>query len=526
MDAVVGQLAQPSLTVTSLSPRFSASLASTGDTVTDTLAAYQSICIPVVEGMAPGVRYREKSHALRMLFMQYVKWCLCIGDTPPGAGVLKLGFPFHYEPRGMEGICSALPYTRCFKNLALYGLHMANDNQIRGQDLAWLAYALFHPDTASSTWTELEMRGLTYSSITMDADVIIEVMATGNNLLAALGLANETSESYFTATIKAGAVLVAKRPPQPHENEYSTYEEGDRDELSDEDNESSDDGGDKSEDANGGDVDELANDGDDDDDDGDEDDEEEKEAEAAKEEDPEIVQVLEANSTMDVCVTSADVTVLGEWVPVVVPGFGLAYVESRYVENIIARPPGRPSLKGLRFCYLRLPYNLIRTLLRLAGGELEHFENNPVSEHEAVYAMHDACPKLQIYRHYTRMSGLCDWRLPPSLRELELMITSADIFREKLEFFLSLQSLETLVIRASNDPVIGDIDAFVLPLLRGLPRLRRFCWHSGRDDDLAKLSYAQRRAVSRLMLPGLVRGRDDVVVLHQLPTASIVACSV
>lgn len=67
------------------------------------------------------------------------------------------------------------------------------------------------------------------------------------------------------------------------------------------------------------------------------------------EEDASLVQVVEAPVQLDVCVCMTDVAALDEWVVVIVPGFGDAWVQSQSIESIVARPPSESCLTSLEF---------------------------------------------------------------------------------------------------------------------------------------------------------------------------------
>ncbi|TMW62240.1 hypothetical protein Poli38472_009733 [Pythium oligandrum] len=91
-------------------------------------------------------------------------------------------------------LCSALQYARI-----LHTLDFAKSSRLTSQDVAWLGYALFHPDAATSSWWRLI---LTYAlEECASAGQILQRMALGNHLTSILaGSLDETTSVYYSAT--------------------------------------------------------------------------------------------------------------------------------------------------------------------------------------------------------------------------------------------------------------------------------------------------------------------------------------
>ncbi|KAJ0397907.1 hypothetical protein P43SY_002415 [Pythium insidiosum] len=112
-------------------------------------------------------------------FREYVLSALNPNHERPG-GVRYLTLNQGEDERAFSAICSALPYATVFDTLAI-------DTDPRWpsltrDDAAWLGYALFHPDTSSSTWRRLK------------------IARVGDHI----------SDKYHTAEIRAGAVIRSK----------------------------------------------------------------------------------------------------------------------------------------------------------------------------------------------------------------------------------------------------------------------------------------------------------------------------
>ncbi|KAJ0403791.1 hypothetical protein ATCC90586_003783 [Pythium insidiosum] len=137
-------------------------------------------------------------------FREYVLSALNPNHERPG-GVRYLTLKQGDDERAFSAICSALPYATVLDTLAI-------DTDPRWpsltrDDAAWLGYALFHPDTSSSTWRRLKIARVGGCE---DRIRDFQLMAQGNNLARALGMTDHISDKYHTAEIRAGAVIRSK----------------------------------------------------------------------------------------------------------------------------------------------------------------------------------------------------------------------------------------------------------------------------------------------------------------------------
>ncbi|KAJ0410041.1 hypothetical protein ATCC90586_006434 [Pythium insidiosum] len=132
-----------------------------------------------------------------------LRWTLQI-DTEHSRcrGPAHVEFLKGFDDEGMPALCSALPHTRCVESLSIVAAdewaHWMNNN-----DIAWLGYALFHPDTPTSTWRRLALLNITMS----ESRPMLARMARGQNLLCDVNDPNDLVDFYFTATIRAGAIV-------------------------------------------------------------------------------------------------------------------------------------------------------------------------------------------------------------------------------------------------------------------------------------------------------------------------------
>ncbi|GLE05774.1 hypothetical protein PINS_up014822 [Pythium insidiosum] len=148
------------------------------------------------------LRFRD---ALRWSLQLRVPQPLSSAASETSAGVQHLTFMKGFDDEGMPALCSALPHTQCLESLVVE----ASDSWaswIHTNDIVWLGYALFHPDTSASTWRRLRLSGLDHNRDSTTPSVL-HMMARGNNLLANWDAPSEFVDYYFSATIQAGAVI-------------------------------------------------------------------------------------------------------------------------------------------------------------------------------------------------------------------------------------------------------------------------------------------------------------------------------
>ncbi|KAJ0397904.1 hypothetical protein P43SY_002412 [Pythium insidiosum] len=139
-------------------------------------------------------------------FREYLLWALNPKRRRPG-GIRHLTFAHRDDELAIPAICSALPFTTTLDTLTLDTADHWN-NKIDYDDIAWLGYALFHPDTSSSAWKRLCISQL-YVRFKGNGDEF-QLMAQGNNLARALGVTDHISDKYYKAAIRAGAVIRSK----------------------------------------------------------------------------------------------------------------------------------------------------------------------------------------------------------------------------------------------------------------------------------------------------------------------------
>ncbi|GLD98951.1 hypothetical protein PINS_up007669 [Pythium insidiosum] len=151
------------------------------------------------------LRFRE---ALRWSLQLRVPQSLSSAASETSAGVQHLTFMKGCDDQGMPALCSALPHTQCLESLMVkssgsWGSH---------NDILWLGYALFHPDTSASTWRRLMLSRVGHNRYVghnhfFKTPSMLHMMARGNNLLANCDAPSEFVDYYFSATIQAGAVI-------------------------------------------------------------------------------------------------------------------------------------------------------------------------------------------------------------------------------------------------------------------------------------------------------------------------------
>ncbi|GLE01255.1 hypothetical protein PINS_up010085 [Pythium insidiosum] len=145
-------------------------------------------------------------------FREALRWSLQLPQeavmSPPretSAGVQHLTFRKGFDDEGMPALCSALPHTQCLESLTIAAAG-GWSSFICTEDIVWLGYALFHPDTSASTWRRLRLSYLDYNRMSKTPPVL-HMMARGNNLRADWNAPTKLVDWYFTATLRAGAVL-------------------------------------------------------------------------------------------------------------------------------------------------------------------------------------------------------------------------------------------------------------------------------------------------------------------------------
>ncbi|TMW69123.1 hypothetical protein Poli38472_001279 [Pythium oligandrum] len=105
-----------------------------------------------------------------------------------------------------EHTWSALPHARSFESLTL----RFSDSFMSALKCAWIGYALFHPDSLTSSWSELELQ---VNTLLMEDVERVEAMAMGNNFIAVEEYRTPLSSAYFTADIRRESVIQVD--PQP-----------------------------------------------------------------------------------------------------------------------------------------------------------------------------------------------------------------------------------------------------------------------------------------------------------------------
>ncbi|TMW58632.1 hypothetical protein Poli38472_010191 [Pythium oligandrum] len=96
-----------------------------------------------------------------------------------------------------EAICSALPHARSVHTLQL-DRRPCLSQVIPTRDLAWLGYAIFHPDAAESSWKMLDLEMV---NLTVEYADVLRAMSVGNNLLAILDGTPPTTQAYYSARL-------------------------------------------------------------------------------------------------------------------------------------------------------------------------------------------------------------------------------------------------------------------------------------------------------------------------------------
>lgn len=299
----------------------------------------------------------------------------------PGSGSVATSTTLHLSAGNasmLPAFASALPYTTSLRAVQLHA-----PSRLGSHDLVWIAYALFHPDTPSSTWKSLELLkvGLSDHCITL-----LQSMARGNNLVAVLSGRPASSDGYYRATVAPQASIFAE--PIRTWWQWLTSQ---------------------------------------------------------------TLLTVEGSLTVDVCdVTTEDVTLWDEWVAVIVPAYGLAWVQSSNIVHVEKREPTRSSLQSLRLT--RLDFDLrddarvVTSLLSVLGSTLHHLDIGRYCEHASAADLTLAlaqCPSLQtlVVAHSGELwSGDQPVDDSPYLRELELCLS---------EEYASLRSFRLTEIPAS-----------------------------------------------------------------------------
>lgn len=268
------------------------------------------------------------------------------GVAPGGPSRIDSTHTVREDVDDLPAIGSALPHTRCLHTLELSWLEFDSDNRI-GRYIVWLGYALFNPDAASSTWRRLICEHKYYGWVPDDARPALHLMAQGNNLAVVLGFSRVVVDAYYCVTIRAGARILKHKheyaPPSKYWEAFMKSKE---------------------------DIRQWTGTGDSYDDNYMAEDYEESYEDAVGEGVESVLMVLEEATRMDACMTSTDLGSLDEYVFVIVPGYGNAWVHCRSIERIESRPPGRSSLTALRV-HQDWEMHEVRTLVQVVRESLE-----------------------------------------------------------------------------------------------------------------------------------------------------------
>lgn len=230
-----------------------------------------------------------------------------------------------------------------------------------------------------------------------------------------------------------------------------------------------------------------------------------------------LIDMLKDQCTMDVCVSTVDISSLDEWVAVVVPGYGLGWLRRGSITNIIARRPGRPCLTGFQPSLSSSYQALNDSLIRVLGPSLKSMR-----VHEKYLpVVRESCAQLESLQVYIDSGESTACELPPTLRHLHLSCAWRWNSKNYLvPSLVALRNLETLYVESDTPPRQEDIDTLILPVLRALPQLRRLFWSDSRSVEFElrdmDVSYAQKGFTSREVINGLRRGEDVVATLNEI----------
>ncbi|TMW69103.1 hypothetical protein Poli38472_001259 [Pythium oligandrum] len=142
----------------------------------------------------------------RHAFASFVN-CVFQVDEQAHAHVRRLSFPMNYIAEDkFDAICSALPHARSVRTLRL-DRRSCSSRTIQSRDVAWLAYAIFHPDAAESSWKALDLEMV---NVSPEYAAVFRTMSRGNNLLAFLDDTPPTSQAYHSARVTEGTIVYSE----------------------------------------------------------------------------------------------------------------------------------------------------------------------------------------------------------------------------------------------------------------------------------------------------------------------------
>ncbi|TMW62250.1 hypothetical protein Poli38472_009743 [Pythium oligandrum] len=131
---------------------------------------------------------------------------------------------YKLKPSLVAAICSALPYARFVQTLHLVEFHnpFSRPLPLSDQDVAWLGYAIFHSDTATSSWKSLAAGDAMVEC--MNASYILQQMAQGNHLASILsGSHEETCSAYYSASFLPGTEVQLQEDTTPVKIDPTTH---------------------------------------------------------------------------------------------------------------------------------------------------------------------------------------------------------------------------------------------------------------------------------------------------------------
>lgn len=380
-------------------------------------------------------------------------------------GIRELCF---MHPHRMSAYLSAVPHARSLTTLK------TPVGGTKKADAAWLGYALFYPDSSSSTWMNLILS--TQDPVTEEFVDMLRLMAKRNNLTVALGIHDprDAVSAYYRAVLRKQAPIFCKpsrfsptitflSQPLALDACLSSTDRG------------------------------LL---------------------------PEWILVI-VPGYGEAWARDTDI----ESIEVRQPGTSFVSSLAFVGEDIASfdKVNDDACTAPLMTTTLELIGSSLRSLdlTGRQGGDLE-----ATLQHLAVL-----CPSLRGLRLDDRDSSvpLHGFELPLTLETLDFSFAKGKlVFADSA--LCDLHLLRSISVRPSSDcavdsrrpPSKSDLDTFIYPLLRRLPGLQRFQWMGAEDEGfLHDLEYPMRRFVNRAVLSELVAGREDVAVLPN--TEAIVA---
>jgi hypothetical protein len=130
---------------------------------------------------------------------------LCPDEKANRAQVTSLTFPRQYiNDAVFQALMSALPFATTVHSLAFGAECMEREGMFEQTDLLWVAYAIFHPLTVSSSWRYLDLDRLT---LTPYSTHVLTAMSHGNNLLALQNGTAPDCDAYYSAGISGGTLI-------------------------------------------------------------------------------------------------------------------------------------------------------------------------------------------------------------------------------------------------------------------------------------------------------------------------------